>query len=276
MANPMYPAAVWYPGINAGYQAGRNDMRAVVCHYTVGYNSLDLLARQGTCQFLVSRDGTVWQLAEVDAECWHAGAPFNGLGPGIEVEYYDEPTMFTPAQLAACGDLVVWLSWEWGLPLVYYDTGGDNAARVSDWHGFLSHRACRQTSGDWHYDYWSLEDWEAMIGGGGPRPGEPSTTYGRRRKVDFVEFKLGDHYDTFRVDGDGTVIHSFYPWQRGVGDITVGTEIVGRGVKPNGNIGATHDGTRYDLWVEGRDGELVHFFQHGGTDFAWYEDGARW
>jgi hypothetical protein len=176
---PIYPGALWYPGINAGYNAGRNDMRAVVCHYTVGYNSLDLLAREGTCQFLISRGGasanspdgraTVWQLAEADATCWHAGSPFNSLGPGLEAERYDEEPMLTDEQIDAIGGLVRWLGAEHGIPLDYYDTGGDNDLRIPDHHGFLSHRACLQ-SGDWHYDYWHREDWARMVAPAAPLP----------------------------------------------------------------------------------------------------------
>jgi len=36
------------------------------------------------------------QFAEVDAKCWHAGDPWNGRGPGIEVEYLSEQVDFAP------------------------------------------------------------------------------------------------------------------------------------------------------------------------------------
>jgi N-acetylmuramoyl-L-alanine amidase len=178
MPDPIYPDAIWYPGNAAGYSLGRNSMRAVVCHYTVGKNSLDLIARDALCQFLVSRGGdtpnspdgraTVWQLAETDAKCWQAGDPFNGLGPGIEIEFYDEEPMFTPAQLEATGSLVHWLG-SFGIPLDYYDTGGDNSRRVWDHHGFLSHRSCQSTA-DWHTDYWLREDWDRMVAAPVPVP----------------------------------------------------------------------------------------------------------
>jgi N-acetylmuramoyl-L-alanine amidase len=163
----IYPAAIWNPGRNAGYNAGRNAMRACVCHYTVGRNSTGI-GVDGYFHFLVSRDGTVQQFAELDAVTWHCGDPYNGLGPSIEVEYLDEPEMFTPSQLDACGALVRWVA-DQGIPLHYYDTGGDNDLRVWEHDGFLSHRAC-QSSADWHYDYWEQADWDAMIGGPVPLP----------------------------------------------------------------------------------------------------------
>ncbi len=148
-----YPNAVWNPGVNAGYRAGRNTMRTAVCHYTVGRNSTPIGLR-GYFQFLIARDGTVQQFAEADAVCWHAGDPWNSRGPGIEVEYYDEAEVFTDAQRAACAELVKWL----GIPLDLYD-----GPRVADHHGFITHRSLLQ-SGDAHSDYWPQEDWDAMTG----------------------------------------------------------------------------------------------------------------
>lgn len=149
----IYPGAVWSPGVNAGYAAGRTSMTAAVCHYTVGRDSRPIGLR-GYFNFLVSRDGTVTQFAEADAVCWHAGAPWNFRGPGIEVEYLPgvDDDIFTPEALAACGALVRWL----GIPLAFYD-----GPRIADWSGFITHRSLIQT-GDAHSDYWTEQDWAAM------------------------------------------------------------------------------------------------------------------
>lgn len=147
MPNPRYPGAVWNPGTKAGYTAGRNTMQSVVCHYTVGRNSTNV-GIQGYFHFLVSRDGRVQQFCEVDAVAWHAGDPWNSRGPGIEIEYLDEPAIFTPEAEAATGQLVSWLNSEWDVPLDFYD-----GPRVNAWRGFITHRALIQT-GDPHSDYW--------------------------------------------------------------------------------------------------------------------------
>lgn len=147
MADPHYPAAVWDPGIQAGYHSGHTTMESAVCHYTVGRDSRPI-GRQGYFHFLVSRDGTVTQFCEADAVAWHAGDPWNGRGPGIEVEYLDEPDIFTPEASAATGALCDWLTSEWGIPADFYD-----GARVSAHHGFITHRSLIQT-GDQHSDYW--------------------------------------------------------------------------------------------------------------------------
>lgn len=147
MPNVWYPPAVRDPGINVGYHAGRTPMVTAVCHYTVGRDSRPI-GRQGYFHFLISRDGQVTQFCEADAVAWHAGDPWNGRGPGIEVEYLDEPDIFTPEAADACGRLNSWLSSEWGIPLNFYD-----GPRRSDWAGFITHRSLIQT-GDSHSDYW--------------------------------------------------------------------------------------------------------------------------
>lgn len=148
MPNPRCPYALWNPGVNAGYRAGRNNMSAAVCHYTVGRDSTGI-GKQGYFHFLISRDGRIQQFAEVDAVCWHAGSPWNGRGPGIEVEYLDEPTIFTPEAEDAAGALVDWLCEEWGFNHSdFYD-----GPRTSDAHSFITHRSLIQT-GDAHSDYW--------------------------------------------------------------------------------------------------------------------------
>jgi hypothetical protein len=160
-----YPGAVWRPGTNAGYRAGRNSMETAVCHYTVGRNSRPIGDR-GFFQFLISRDGEVTQFAEADAVCWHAGDPWNRRGPGIEIEYLDEDTIFTDAQLEACADLIAWLP----IPEVFYD-----GPRVGSHVGFITHRSLLQ-SGDAHHDYWPEEDWAAMTAPVVPVPAPPVDT----------------------------------------------------------------------------------------------------
>jgi hypothetical protein len=158
MPEARYPKAVWQPGVNAGYRAGRTMVRTAVCHFTVGRASAPI-GERGYFQFLIGRDGTVTQFAETDAVCWHGGDPWNSRGPGIEVEYLPghDDVMFTDAALAACGDLVRWLHDEWLVPLDFYD-----GPRVGSHHGFITHRSLIQT-GDAHSDYWSQEDWDRMV-----------------------------------------------------------------------------------------------------------------
>jgi len=155
----IYPGAVWNPGSAAGYTKGRTAMHAVVCHYTVGYNSTGI-GLDGIFHWLVSRDGRIQQFAEASALCWHAGEA-NGVGPGIEIEFLDEPEgVFTDAARDACAGLVHWLADAWGIPLEYYD--GDRIPPGA-MRGFVAHRSIQQSEG--HSDFWPRADWDRMVAG---------------------------------------------------------------------------------------------------------------
>ena len=144
-----YPLAIWDPGEAANYRFGRTSMDSVVCHYTVGRNST-AIGRRGYFQFLVSRDGTVTQFSEADSVNWHAGSPWNSLGPGIEIEYlpgYDDE-LFTPEAYHSTALLVEWLASTFSIPFDFYD-----GPRRTAWNGFITHRSLIQT-GDYHNDWW--------------------------------------------------------------------------------------------------------------------------
>jgi hypothetical protein len=157
MPNPRCPYALWNPGVNAGYRAGRTTMTTAVAHYTVGRNSTPV-GLQGYFHFLVARNGTIQQFCEADAVAWHAGDPWNSRGPGIEVEYFDEPEVFTDVQRDATSALVHWLGAEYGIPLAYYD-----GPRIGAHNGTISHRSLIQ-SGDAHSDYWPAADAAIIFG----------------------------------------------------------------------------------------------------------------
>lgn len=156
MPDPWYPAAVRQPGVNAGYQAGRTLTQLVVRHYTVGTDSRPI-GMAGYFNFLISRDGTVTQFAEVDALTWHAGE-WNGYGPGIEVEYLDEPDVFTPEALAAAQALYRWLEAEWGIEPGQYL--GPRIPTTAGFAGWIDHASLIQT--EEHYDFWPQPAWDVI------------------------------------------------------------------------------------------------------------------
>jgi hypothetical protein len=160
MPEEIYPGAEWNPGAAAGWAKGRTNVDAVVCHYTVGKNSTGI-GLDGIFHWLVSRNGHIQQFAEASALCWHAGEA-NGRGPGIEVEFLDEPEgIFTDAARDATGGLIHWLNREWNVPLDYYD-----GPRIPphDMHSFVAHKSIQQSEG--HSDYWPRQDWDRMVAGG--------------------------------------------------------------------------------------------------------------
>lgn len=160
MGQPLYPGAVWNPGVNAGYKAGHTTMTDCVAHYTVGTDSTGI-GLNGYFHWLVSRDGRVQQFAEADALTWHVGED-NAAGPGIEVEYLpgQDDTVFTDAARQACGALVRWLSAEWGIPLQYHD--GEHDTQPGSFAGFVSHKSIIQS--EEHQDFWPQADWDLMVG----------------------------------------------------------------------------------------------------------------
>lgn len=143
----IYPGAIWKPGAAAGYTRGRNRMRSVKCHYTAGRDSDDLIRNQGLAQWLVTRDGRVIQYAEADALC-HDSGEWNDDGPGIEIEYLDEPDIFTPEAYTATAGLVEWLI-SLGIPGDFYD--GPRLAEGT-FSGFITHRSLQQSQP--HSDWW--------------------------------------------------------------------------------------------------------------------------
>lgn len=173
----IYPYAEWKPGVAAGYTRGRNRMRSVKCHYTAGRDSDDLIRREGLAQWLVTRDGQVIQYAEADALCYDSGE-WNDDGPGIEIEYLDEPDIFTPEAYAATAGLVEWLI-GLGIPGVFYD--GPRLPEGS-FSGFITHRSLQQSQP--HSDWWpSL-----------PRITNPSPTEDRMTPELFLDAPTGKVY----------------------------------------------------------------------------------
>lgn len=166
MPEKWYPGAIRNPGAAAGYKLtydhhdGRTFMRGGKAHYTAGYDSTGR-GLEGYFQFLVGRDGEVQQFAEADAYCMDSGEA-NGMGPGIEIEYRDEDTIFTAEARVACAGIMKWLRDEWGIELTYHDGGPDNHDTLPlDISGWCAHRAIIQS--DPHSDYWPEADVLAMF-----------------------------------------------------------------------------------------------------------------
>jgi hypothetical protein len=200
-----YPFAVRRPGVFANYGGGaeRNRMEVVKCHYTVGYNSLGTLGRD--FQFLVSRDGTVYQGAPVDAICWDSGE-WNDAGPGVEIEHMPatEGDIFTPEAREATRGLCQWLISEHGFPAVHWD--GDRISEYGGFRGFIDHCDLIQTQQ--HNDYWPADDVAYILGNGA----------GGLDNMDLAQIDAWMNQQTERITGknlDGTYVRNLQV----VGDI---------------------------------------------------------
>jgi hypothetical protein len=156
-----YEGAIHVRGANASYESGRNLMDVVVLHYTVGVNSYPVGVR-GYFQFLINRDGTIYQFAPVDAVCWHAGE-WNRQGPGIEVEYhylYHGEEVFNPAMREAARGLIAWLRDVHGIRSEKWP--GDRIPTSYGWRGAIDHTDLVQSA--MHFDYWPATDWAVIAG----------------------------------------------------------------------------------------------------------------
>jgi hypothetical protein len=143
-------------------------MESIVCHYTAGaYGGDYAVGKDGYFNFYCPRDLPAVQFAEGDALTWHAGE-WNDQGPGIELERRDDSVPYTDHQLAELGRIVHWLHDRYGLPLDrFYDTGGDNGARLSEGQTIgraVTHRSLSQ-SGGWHSDYLTPDEWHRAVSG---------------------------------------------------------------------------------------------------------------
>lgn len=175
MPDPWLEGAYRDPGVNAGYNAGHNQMVRAVAHYTVGQDSRSV-GRNGYFHFLVhkdaSRENGCTQYAEVDAMTWHAADAGNPYGPGVEWERMttdgvnDEGLSnadpLTENQLEWGERIIAFLA-EWGIPVQLYD--GPRYA-YGDWNGWINHMAIDSARSDGL----RRAEWDYMCGGGGPEP----------------------------------------------------------------------------------------------------------
>jgi autotransporter-associated beta strand protein len=123
-----YPGAIWVSGVpTTNYTASdrtADDIRWIVLHTTecTAWSAINCFkdpAEQVSANYLVTRDGTIYQLVRDCDIAYHAGNwPYNQYSIGIEHERYGSEPL-TAAQYAASAQLVGWLSDHYGIPLAF-------------------------------------------------------------------------------------------------------------------------------------------------------------
>jgi len=154
-----YPGATWVDTHSGNFSTGRTagvtgGLTHIVLHTCEGSASscLNSLTRDRTgeakhsAHYLVTKDGTIFQMVLEADTAWHAGArnsaytgfavgelvngvpvqrPMPNYNPnsiGIEIEgYADNPATWSPALVESLGQLLRYLTQEHGIPLVYRD-----------------------------------------------------------------------------------------------------------------------------------------------------------
>lgn len=155
--NNIVPGAVLFPGIFANYGAGIiRRWLAIIWHYTVGTNSLALIARNGLCAFLISPDGTIYQMAPWDS-INYTQCEFNVIAQGIEVESLDGS--ITDAQISSLGYLTIFLINAGAIVPIFYD---GPRIELSECGGVTNHRCLNQHACDNHFDGFGREIWDAI------------------------------------------------------------------------------------------------------------------
>jgi hypothetical protein len=172
MPNPIYSGAQQVAGAFRGYRIGRiPNLTTALRHYTVGVNSL------GTCgrdfQMLQARNGILYQGAEVDCVNYGAGMPWNWNAVHVEAEWHpiynaNEPIL-NEAMIQSLAAFAEWLEYEWGIRRSESYHG--YAGRITSWRGWTDHCWLIQ-SGDYHYNYWPIEEWNLVASGGVPKEKE--------------------------------------------------------------------------------------------------------
>jgi len=179
MADLWLPGAYRDPGVNANYNAGRNQLIRTVAHYTVGNDSRNT-GRTGYCHVLVhksaDRENGATCYAPIDAVTWHAANQGNPYGPGIEWERMttgginDEGLSnadpLTQNQIEWGQRIVAWCA-DWGMPAQLWD--GDRFAPEvmpgGGWIGWVNHHDID----DQRTDGLTNAEWQ-LICGGAPAP----------------------------------------------------------------------------------------------------------
>lgn len=174
----------WMPGVP--YDPGTQGQGflmplGVVAHRTYGSWNGDYAVGKGAnppvgFHFLVGKDPGQWvQFYDTTTRCAHAGTNANGndVSVGIEVEGTNEDPM-TPWQVDRVRDIVNWLEQTHGIAKAYrFSTAHD---LVAD-HGYVPHSGVK---GAEHTDWWSLDDWNRIVGT------EPTPTPRRRTMLIYV------------------------------------------------------------------------------------------
>lgn len=164
----VVPGASLYPGAHANYEAGSIIVRALIWHYTVGTNSLDLIAREGLCAFLGSQDGTLWQTGPWDSRQYHA-CEWNDYTQGYEVESLDGSIL--PAQIATLGYWSLFMLQANGIVDTFYD--GPRLPVGFPLTGISNHRCLHEYACAEHYDgfdQWVYDAWHVPAPAPIPEP----------------------------------------------------------------------------------------------------------
>jgi N-acetyl-anhydromuramyl-L-alanine amidase AmpD len=112
----IYPKARWTPLVNHSQPGTISQRHRIVLHITDGSTAIGAIQtfrnsvapHRVSAHFVIDRDGTVYQLVDVNDTAWHASA-CNSFSVGIEHVAVANKLLATEAQYTASAELVAWL-----------------------------------------------------------------------------------------------------------------------------------------------------------------------
>ena len=119
-----YPGAKWTPLADHSQPGNIRERKLIVLHITEGSSAASAIAtfkasvhpHRVSAHFVIDRDGTVYQLVDLNDTAWHAST-VNSKSVGIEHAATAEGLPATEEQYTASAKLVAWLVNELGIPL---------------------------------------------------------------------------------------------------------------------------------------------------------------
>ncbi len=151
---------------------GTISPKGVVAHRTFGSWEGDYAVGKGTgggvvgFHFLIGKAEGKWcQFYDSTTRCAHGGsnANANDISVAIEVEGRNEDVM-TDWQVRAVRQIVDWLEATHGIAKTYRFSTAHNLKAD---HGYIPHSA---VAGSDHSDYWTVDDWQRLVGTPLPTP----------------------------------------------------------------------------------------------------------
>lgn len=114
--SPRYLKAIWRPLLDHSSPGKLENRNKVVLHITEGGTAWSAIwtfersvaPHRVSAHFVIDRDGTVYQLIDLDQSAWHASA-VNSSSIGIEHAAISHKLMATEEQYKASAELVAWL-----------------------------------------------------------------------------------------------------------------------------------------------------------------------
>jgi N-acetyl-anhydromuramyl-L-alanine amidase AmpD len=112
----IYPDAKWQPLVDHSAPGNLANRNLIVLHITEGSSAASAIAtfkaskkpHRVSAHFVIDRDGTVYQLVDLNDTAWHAST-VNARSVGIEHAATAEGLHATDAQYTASAKLVAWL-----------------------------------------------------------------------------------------------------------------------------------------------------------------------